>query len=199
MALLVAATASPRRHRILESLGVAFTVFEPDCAEIHDASDAVRTVTCNALAKHAACAKRNPEAWILAADTVVEFEGRSIGKPSSPEEAVRMLLSFSGKPQHIFTAVAMSTPGQAPDLRVAASSVLFREYAADTVAAYLEQAKTFDRAGAYDIATCGDMIIASHCGSYTNIMGLPAEIVGDWLAANAYPFKPSTQTAGLPS
>lgn len=194
----IAATASPRRHRILSSLGVEFTVFEPECDEIHDASDAVRTVTCNALAKHAACAKRNPDAWILAADTVVEFEGRSIGKPSSPDEAARMLLSFSGKPQHIFTAVAMSTPRHEPELRVVASSVLFRNYTADTVAAYLDKARTFDRAGAYDIDTCGDMIVASHCGSYTNIMGLPAETVADWLAANAYPFKPSTQIAGLP-
>lgn len=184
-----AATASPRRHKILAALGVEFTVFQTTCVEIHDDADAVRTVAVNALAKHRDCAKTNAGSWILAADTVVEFEGRCLGKPASPEDARRLLLSFAGKPQHIFTAVAMSTPCHSPELRIVASSVLFRRYGLETVEAYLEKAKTLDRAGAYDIDTFGDMLIASHTGSYTNIMGLPAEVVKDWLLANAYEFK----------
>ena len=182
-----AATASPRRHRILESLGVAFTIFAPECEEIHDNTNAVRTVTVNALAKHQACVKANPDAWVLAADTIVAFEGRCLGKPTSPEDARRMLLSFAGKQQNVFTAVAMSTPCHEADLRIVASSVSFRNYGLETVEIYLEKANTLDRAGAYDIDTFGDMLIASHTGSYTNIMGLPSETVLDWLLANAYP------------
>ncbi len=183
----IAATASLRRHKILAALGVEFSIFLPECAEIHDDTDAVRTATVNALAKHRACAKANPDAWILAADTVVAFEGRCLGKPTSPEDARRMLLLFAGKQQNVFTAVAMSTPCHEADLRIVASSVSFRNYDLETVEAYLEKAKTFDRAGAYDIDTFGDMLIASHTGSYTNIMGLPSETVQDWLLANAYP------------
>ena len=182
-----AATASPRRHKILAALGVDFSIFSPECLEIHDDTDAVRTVTVNALAKHQACAKANPDAWILAADTVVAFEGRCLGKPASLEDARRMLLSFAGRQQNVFTAVAMSTPCHQADLRIVASSVSFRDYDLETVEAYLVKAKTIDRAGAYDIDTFGDMLIASHTGSYTNIMGLPSETVQDWLLANAYP------------
>ncbi len=182
-----ACTASPRRHKILTALGVEFSVFLPDCVEIHDDADAVRTVTVNALAKHAACAKANPDAWILSADTVVAFEGRCLGKPASPEDARRMLLSFAGKQQNVFTAVAMSTPCHEAELRVVASSVSFHNYGLETVDAYLQKAKTLDRAGAYDIDTFGDLLIAAHTGSYTNIMGLPSETVQDWLLANAYP------------
>ena len=54
---------------------MAFEVFVPDCPEIHDGADAVRTVSVNALAKHDACARVHPDAWILAADTVVAFNG----------------------------------------------------------------------------------------------------------------------------
>ena len=183
----IAATTSPRRHKILAALGVDFAVFRTECPEIHDEADAVRTVSVNALAKHHACAKSNAASWILSADTVVEFEGRCLGKPSSPEDARRMLLSFAGKSQHIFTAVAVSTPFHEAELRIVASSVSFRNYGLETVDAYLEKAKTFDRAGAYDIDTFGDMLIAAHTGSYTNIMGLPSETVQDWLLANAYP------------
>ena len=185
--IFIAATASPRRHRILADLGVAFEVFVPDCPEIHDDADAVRTVSVNALAKHAACARIHPDAWILAADTVVAFNGRCLGKPASPRDAHAMLLAFSGATQEVFTAVAMSAPRQAAELRVAASSVTFRALDDAAVAAYLEAAQTFDRAGGYDIATHGERIIAAHSGSYTNIMGLPAETVRDWLLAHAYP------------
>lgn len=188
-------SASPRRHKILTALGVEFTVLLPDCVEIHDNTDAVRTVSVNALAKHRACAKANPEAWILAADTIVAFEGHCLGKPTSPEDARRMLLSFAGKQQNVFTAVAMSTPCHEADLRIVASSVSFRNYGLETVEAYLEKAKTLDRAGAYDIDTFGDTLIASHTGSYTNIMGLPSETVQDWLLANAYPLLKKEMTS----
>lgn len=185
----IAATVSPRRHVILKDLGVEFTVFKPDTPEINDTIDAVHTVSVNALAKHAAAAALHPDAWILAADTIVEFEGRAVGKPTDRGDAHRMLLAFSGKPQTVLTAVAMSTPRHGPDLRIAASSVVFRKYGPGTVAEYLKKADTCDRAGAYDIATCSDMIVASYTGSYTNIMGLPAEVVSDWLRANGFPMR----------
>jgi len=188
MHAFIAGTASPRRHRILTQLGVDFTIFLPDCAEIHDVQNPVKTVTANALAKHSVCARNDAEAWILTADTVVEFEGRCLGKPTDPDDARRMLLSYSGKPQTVFTAVALSAPQQAPDLRIVASAVQFKPYGAEVVEAYLTRAHPYDRAGAYDIDASGDMLIAAYTGSLTNIMGLPAESVSDWLRANAYPF-----------
>ena len=189
MPAFIAATVSPRRHKILTQLGVTFTVFRAMGPEVHHADDPVRTVSTNALAKHAECADEFPDAWILAADTVVEFEGRCLGKPTDPDDAHQMLLACSGRTQQVFTAVVLSTPHNAPDLRIVAASVSFKTYGSDVVDVYLAKAKTFDRAGAYDIDTYSDMLIASHTGSFTNIMGLPAETVADWLLARAYPLK----------
>ena len=189
MPAFIAATVSPRRHKILEQLGVTFTVFQPTGPEIHYADDPVHTVSTNARAKHAECAEQFPEAWILSADTVVECDGRCIGKPADSDDARRMLIHFSGRTQQVFTAVAMSKPVHTPDLRIVAASVRFKTYEADCVDAYLAKANTLDRAGAYDIATHSEMLIASHTGSFSNIMGLPAETVSDWLRAHAYPFK----------
>ena len=189
--MFIAATASARRHKILRNLGVDFEVFATNCEEVHDDADAIGTVAANAAAKHREAAARFPGAWILAADTVVEFEGRCIGKPENMDDARRMLASFSGKRQTVFTAVAMSVGGDAARpaaaaLRIAASSVMFKRYDVATVEKYLAEADVLDRAGSYDIDTMGDVVVAGWTGSFTNIMGLPEEEVGDWLKASGY-------------
>jgi len=43
------------------------------------------------------------------------------------------------------------------------------------------QGEPMDKAGAYDIDQHGALIIRRHTGSYSNIMGLPAETVAAWL------------------
>lgn len=184
---LLLGTSSPRRHRILAALGVRHAVACPGVEELHDDADAVRTVSANALAKHAWCLDRFPGRWIITADTVVEFEGVCVGKPRDSAHALALLCSYSGKSQHVFTAVALSAPGRAAELRVVASSLRFRQIREQDAAEYLAVARTLDRAGAYDIDTHGGRIISGFVGSYTNIMGLPAEVVGDWLLANGYP------------
>jgi septum formation protein len=115
---------------------------------------------------------------------MVWFEGRLIGKPRDLNEAAAFLRAFSGRTQLVFSGVALSLPGQPLATRVISSSVLFHELSDATINAYLERTKPLDRAGAYDIDENGDLLIASYSGSYTNIMGLPLEVVTDWLCAN---------------
>ena len=93
----MSAVASARRHRILKDIGVEFEIFVPDCNEINDDSDPVKTVCTNALAKHDACRELKPDAWILAADTVVVLRGRIMEKPAGAEGAREMLRSLSGQ------------------------------------------------------------------------------------------------------
>lgn len=178
---LVLGSASPRRARILASLGIPFTVLAVDAEEIHHAGDPVHTVTTNARTKYRACRERRPDAALIAADTLVWFEGRLIGKPVDMQEAARFLRLFSGGTQIVFTAVAMGLPRKEPELRVEASSVRFRTLSEPTIREYLNQTRPLDRAGAYDIDENGDRLIAGYSGSYTNIMGLPVESVRDWL------------------
>lgn len=181
---LILGSASPRRKKILESLGVPFLVWAPDTPEIHEAEDPVHTVTFNARAKFLACRAHHPDAALITADTLVWFQGALIGKPQDLEEAARFLRSFSGHTQIVFTAVALGRPLQKePDIRVEASSVTFKRLTEATIQAYLARTLPLDRAGAYDIDENGDLLIAHHCGSYTNIMGLPEAPVRDWLAS----------------
>ena len=177
---IIAATASPRRHAILRRLGVAFEVDAPEVEEIHDAADPVGTVVHNARAKYAAVQKRHPGAAVLAADTLVWFEGELIGKPRDLDEAKKILRRLSGRTHVVFTAVATGASA-GPEVRVEASSVRFRELGEDKIAAYVAEVRPLDRAGAYDIDENGGRLVAGWSGSYTNIMGLPEEVVRGWL------------------
>lgn len=183
---LVLGSASPRRERLLRELGLTFEVLTADAEEIHDATDPVGTVIHNARAKHAACRARCPDAVLITADTLVWFEGRLIGKPADADQAAQFLRTFSGRAQTVFTAIACSRPGDpAPEVRVEASRVLFRELNDARIEDYLRLTRPFDRAGAYDIDENGEILVAAYEGSFSNIVGLPVESVRDWLRLRA--------------
>lgn len=181
---LILASSSPRRRKILNSLGATFTVFAPAAEEIQDSADPIRTVVANARAKAAVCRAKFPTAAIIAADTLVWFENRLVGKPRDLAEAAVFLRAFSGHTQIVYTAIALVAPGTTePDVRVEASSVTFKSLAEATIQHYLQKTRPLDRAGAYDIDENGDLLIASIQGSYTNVMGLPVAPVRDWIGS----------------
>lgn len=178
---LILASASPRRRRILRELGARFRVFVPRVPETHLLRAPRRTVLENARRKGMACRRRFPSAWIIAADTVVAFRGRCVNKPASRAEAAQFLLSFSDRPQFVYTAVFLGAPGRRPAVRVVRSTVRFKRLTPALVARYFRYVNPMDKAGAYDIDQRGKWIIAGFTGSYTNIVGLPQEPVAAWL------------------
>lgn len=188
---LLLASGSPRRQAILRAMGVPFEVSLPTCQECVRPGDPVATVGVNACRKALSVRCRHPRNIILAADTVVSFQGQVLGKPRTPEEARAWLLSYAGKSQQVFSAVAFVRPGHHdPELFIEATSLVFRDYDLGTVQDYIDCVRPFDRAGAYDIDACGEKLIAERVGSYTNVMGLPRGVVAGWLACHA-PFRGS--------
>lgn len=185
MSKLILASASPRRKAILRHLGLPFEVHLPTCEETSRTGDPVATVGQNACLKALSVAKRYPYDVILAADTVVSFNGKVLGKPKNYDEAQAWLLDYAGRSQIVYTAVAFCKPGQRePDLFIEATSLVFRNYGLGEVQDYLDKVKPLDRAGAYDINEHGSRLIAERVGSYTNVMGLPQSIVSAWVKAN---------------
>ncbi len=178
----ILASASPRRRRLMKEMGFTFDVVAPDVKEVHYLNDLYGSVMENASIKCAWCKARHPDAIILAADTGIEFEGRTIMKPRSHDEAAEFLGRFSGNTHTVMTGIALAVPDGEMRLHVETSQVTFLELTEATIQAYIENVNPIDRAGAYDIDECGEMIVASHKGSFTNIVGLPREIVEEWLA-----------------
>jgi len=179
-AKLILASASARRRKILAALGVAFEVVIPQVGEVAYTCDARRTARENAARKSAWCRARYPDRHSLAADTLIEFEGRCITKARTIEEARAFLRMFSGATHRVYTAVAMARPQAEPELILAESTVRFRKLSEEEIRSYILQVNPMDRSGAYDIDEQGETLMAEYTGSRTNIMGLPAEVVLVW-------------------
>ena len=176
--MLILASGSPRRAKILRDCGVAFTVVKSDAPEVSYPHDPERTVRENALSKGASVGRaRTPAApdGVLSADTIVWFNNRIYGKPKDLAEAKEYLRELSGNVHTVFTGVAYNG-----EVKVVRSDVKFRELSDAMIDEYVARVKPTDRAGAYDIDESGDLIVESYTGSYENIMGLPVEPLKEW-------------------
>jgi len=187
MKRIVLASASPRRAKILEEAGVAFTVLKTNAPEVSIPKHPEETVKANAAAKLAAArealaGERPPVPCdgVLAADTIVWFNGRIYGKPRDMDEAAAFLRELSGRTHVVFTGLAFAGTDGLVRTAVSRSDVTFRSLDEAAIAKYLADVKPLDRAGAYDIDESGDLIVASYSGSYENIMGLPLEPLAEF-------------------
>ena len=176
--MLILASGSPRRAKILRECGVEFTIVKSDAPEVSYPHDPERTVRENALSKGASVGRaRTPAApdGVLSADTIVWFNNRIYGKPRDLAEAKEYLRELSGNVHTVFTGVAYNG-----EVKVVRSDVKFRELSDAMIDEYVARVRPTDRAGAYDIDESGDLIVESYTGTYENIMGLPVEPLREW-------------------
>ena len=171
----ILASKSPRRAKILADHGWTFTVEPTEADEVNIPRAPRRTVLVNAARKLKACRARHPDAFIVAADTIVWFNGKIYGKPRDLDEARTFLHELSGQTHSVFTGVAYCHPREKLQAEVVESRVTFRQLSDALIERYVEAVRPTDRAGAYDIDESGDLIVESYTGSYENIMGLPME------------------------
>ncbi len=171
---LVLASRSPRRHQLLERLGVPFSVHPSDADEAIPPGtapdDAVRLL---AGRKAEAVAPRHPEALTLGADTVVVLGGRVLGKPADAAEAAAMLRRLSGRTHTVYTGVALVHGGRTVTA-CEATEVTFASLTDAEIAAYVETGSPLDKAGAYGIQDdWGAFFVEGIRGDYYNVVGLP--------------------------
>ncbi len=186
---LILASASPRRRELLAGLGVPFEVITaPVQEEENPATDPRVMVAHNAALKADWVAAHRPEALVLGADTTVFLDGAALNKPRDAADARAMLRRLAGRTHTVFTGLALRqvSTGLKLDEGVA-SEVTFRPLDEDIIEAYLARVHTLDKAGGYAIQEHGDMIVAGHLGSFTNIVGLPVETVKQLLTRCGLP------------
>lgn len=173
---ILLASESPRRKEILARLGISFSVRKPFVNEISEYCCPQIIPVINACNKAERVALEFPSHLVIGADTVIEFEGRILGKPETVSEAVKMLISMSGKKHLAVTAVCIR--GIEDKLKCVftdSTEVEFRNFSASTVMEYVGKVNTLDKAGSYAVQEFGDMLISGIRGSYDNVIGLPSE------------------------
>jgi septum formation protein len=182
---LILASASPRRRALLGEAGIAFEVVEPPLAEPHDGIDRLPPAQqAEALAYYKArsVACLWPACRVLGADTVVALAGEVLHKPADADDARRMLRTLSRSRHAVITGVALLGPG--PRRRIASERtwVRMRPMSEAEIDAYVDSGEWQGKAGAYAIQETADRFVTEVDGSFTNVVGLPMELVCRLLA-----------------
>ena len=169
----VLASQSPRRRELLSLILDRFEVCPADIDETLNPQKPLREeIVRLAAGKALEAAKTHPDAAVIGADTLVELDGRVLGKPHSPEEAAQMLSLLSGRTHRVLTAAAAILHGE---LRTAlnVTEVDFRALAPQEIDRYVATGEPLDKAGAYGIQGKGAVLVVGIRGDFYSVMGLP--------------------------
>ena len=170
---LILASASPRRARILESLGLRFSVRPANADETLRAGESPEAAVRRLARLKASLSIAGRGDCVLAADTVVAIGRRILGKPASRAQARAMLRGLSGRAHFVATGVAVARGGRV-FTAVDRTEVRFRRMSEREIARYVATGEPMDKAGAYHIEGGGAAFIESIDGSPSNVAGLSA-------------------------
>jgi septum formation protein len=176
---LILASASPRRAALLKQLNLDFQVVPSDAPEILDEQlSPLELCQLNAHRKARVIAKKHPDAMVLGADTLVFLGGEILGKPADLAEARRMLGRLQGRTHQVVTGVSLIHLRAYRERTFAVSTdVTFHQLTVEQINIYLTKLNPLDKAGAYAIQEHGDTIVSEISGSFSNVVGLPIEML----------------------
>lgn len=172
---ILLASASPRRLELLQSLGIAVRVEPSGYDEPDDpAATPLELAIRHAAAKAHHVRARFPDEVIVAADTVVDVDGRALGKPRDAAAAYQMLRTLSGRQHQVHTAFAIALPGRVELFEGhATTQVRFYRLDDDEITGYIASGEPMDKAGAYGIQGRAASLVASIEGDFYTVMGFP--------------------------
>lgn len=180
---IILASGSPRRQQFLRDLQFDFEIRIKEIAEIYPEHLQGVEIT-NYLAQLKANAFEGTledQEVLLTSDTIVWFENKALGKPKDFEDAFAMLKAMSGKTHEVITSVCFKT-NRKTETVFEVTKVTFKNLSDEVIHHYLENYKPFDKAGAYGIQEWIGLIgIAKIEGSYTNVVGMPTDVVFEYL------------------
>lgn len=176
---IILASASPRRSQLLSEAGFDFEVKVSNVAE-----DFPPTIRINEIAPFLAAKKADASRHfitdkeiILAADSVVIANNKIFGKPTDYADACAILRTLSGRKHRVITGVCLLSSTKKVVFS-SVSHVWFDTISEAEIDFYVQKYKPYDKAGAYAIQEwIGLCKISRIDGTYSNIMGLPVDLV----------------------
>jgi len=181
---IILASGSPRRQQFFKELDLDFEIKIKEVEEIYPDTLQGVEIT-NYLAKLKSAAFDNdiqPNEIIVTSDTIVWLDNKALGKPKDKQDAFLMLQSMAGKTHEVITSVCFKTINKI-DILNCVTRVTFNPISDAEILFYIDKYQPFDKAGAYGIQEwIGLMAIAKIEGSYTNVVGLPTDLVYRYLS-----------------
>jgi len=160
--------------------GISFEIFATNIDEekyktnILDGIELVKELAkAKALFAKSKMINNKENAIIVAADTIVELDGKVIGKAHSEEEAFEILKKMMGRTHRLITGIVI-TEIKNPKIIVDSdtTSVEFLELSDEEIREYIKTNEWKGRAGAYSIRDKASLFIKKINGSSSNVIGL---------------------------
>jgi len=172
---LVLASASPRRLDLLARIGV-----EPDAVIAADIDESVprgelprQHALRLAREKALAVAANEPDALVLAADTVVAAGRRILPKVEDEATLRACMRLLSGRRHRVLTGVALAIPGKGVRERLVETMIAMKPLSAEEIDYYAGHGEWHGKAGGYALQGYGEVYVRHIAGSYSNVVGLP--------------------------
>ena len=186
---LILASASPRRLDLLARIGVIPDAVVP--ADIDESVPKGELPRDHALRlareKAEAVASDNPDAFVLAADTVVAV-GRRILPKVEDEATLRACMKLlSGRRHRVMTGIALAAPSQPLRTRLVATMIAMKRLSDQEIDFYAGHGEWRGKAGGYALQGYGEVYVRHIAGSYSNVVGLPLAETRNLLKAAGYP------------
>lgn len=180
---LILASGSPRRQQFFKELGLDFEVRLKGVDEIYPPELQGKEIARYLAELKASPFRKNLEEneIVVTSDTVVWHKGKSLAKAANTDEAYQMLKTLSGDWHEVITAVTFTTSSNQHTVHHT-TKVKFKILSDTEIRYYINAFKPFDKAGAYGIQEWIGLIgIEEIQGSYTNVVGLPTQLVYETL------------------
>ena len=183
---LILASESPRRAELLRENKYSFDVIRPPLGEpaaLADGQNPMQLAEALSFYKARSVASHVITGVILAADTVSVLNGRVFGKPCDRADAARILATLMGTTHQVITGVTvLDAASMRRRIVHDITHVTMRAMSDAELQAYLDSDAWMGKAGAYGIQDHGDQFVTKCQGSFTNVVGLPMELVMEMLA-----------------
>ena len=173
------ASGSPRRQQFFKEMDLHYTIRLKEIEEIYPEHLQAEEIT-NFLAELKASAFENElkeNDVLVTSDTIVWLNGKALGKPKDYDDAFKMLQQLANQTHEVITSVCLKSIDKT-DVFHCVTKVTFANLSDEAIRYYLDNYQPFDKAGSYGIQDWIGLIgISKIEGSYTNVVGLPTEML----------------------
>ncbi|MCA1965888.1 MAG: Maf-like protein [Flavobacterium sp.] len=176
---IILASGSPRRQQFFKEMDLHYTIRLKEIEEIYPEHLQAEEIT-NFLAELKASAFENElkeNDVLVTSDTIVWLNGKALGKPKDYDDAFQMLQQLANQTHEVITSVCLKSIDKT-EVFYCVTKVTFANLSDEAIKYYLDNYQPFDKAGSYGIQDWIGLIgISKIEGSYTNVVGLPTEML----------------------